>query len=109
MAQTYKVLGQAAPGATTETDLYAVPASTRAVISSIVITERGGGTPTYRLSVSVGAAATTNKDYLVYGAALTANGYVTLTLGISLAATDTIRVYASDANVTFQVFGVEIT
>ena len=32
MAVTYKILGQSAPSATTETDLYTVPASTEAII-----------------------------------------------------------------------------
>lgn len=109
MATNYKILGQAAPAATTETDLYTVPASTETIVSSIVITERGGGTPTFRVSVSSNGAATTTKDYLVYDAAMTANGYVVLTLGITLDVSDKIRVYASDANVTFQAFGTEIT
>jgi hypothetical protein len=33
----------------------------------------------------------------------------TLTLGITLAATDVITVYASSANMSFNVFGTEIT
>jgi hypothetical protein len=109
MALTYKILGQQAPAATTETDLYTVPASTEVIISSLIVTERAGGTPTFRISVSANGAATANKDYLVYDLALTANQTVIYKLGITLDATDKIRVYASDANVTFQVFGTEIT
>jgi len=109
MALTYKVLGQQAPGATTSTTLYTVPASTEVIISSIVVTERAGGTPTFRLSVSVDGAGLANKDYLVYDLALTANQTLIYKLGLTLDAADVIKVYASDANVTFQVFGTEIT
>jgi hypothetical protein len=109
MALTYKVLGQQAPAATTETTLYTVPASTEVIVSSIVVTERAGGTPTFRISVSVNGAATATKDYLVYGTALTANETKIYKLGITLDAADVIRVYASDANITFQVYGTEIT
>jgi hypothetical protein len=38
-----------------------------------------------------------------------ASDSTTLTLGITLAATDVITVYASTANLTFSVFGSEIS
>jgi hypothetical protein len=47
--------------------------------------------------------------YLAYDAALPANDTATLTLGVTLAATDVISVYAASANVAFSAFGVEVT
>jgi hypothetical protein len=58
MPNTYKILGQAAPAATTETTLYSVPAATQAVISTITVANRTASSVTFRISNSVAAAAT---------------------------------------------------
>jgi hypothetical protein len=105
---TYKVLGQVAPSATTETDLYTVPAATETVVSTLVVANRAATSATYRISVSVDGAATATKDYLVYDATINANSTVALTLGITPDATDKIRVYASTANLSFSAFGSEL-
>jgi len=108
MAESYKTLGQAAPAATTETDLYTVPAITETVTSTIVICNRST-VATVRVSVSAGGGATSNEDYLYYDLVIPANDTFAATMGICLEATDKMRVYASTANVTFQLFGVEKT
>ena len=105
---TYKVLGQVATAATTETDLYTVPAATQAVISTIVVANRAFATATFRVSVSVAGAATADKDYLYYDVLINENTTAAFTLGITLGATDKIRVYASNANLSFSVFGSEL-
>ena len=109
MATVYKTLGQAAPAATTSTDLYTVPALTSAIISTIVITTRGTSPATFRLSQSLAGAVLANKDYLAYDTAIPANGFVTLTLGVTMATTDKLRVYASTANLSFNAFGTELS
>lgn len=108
MAITYKTLGQAAPNTTTETDLYTVPASTSVVCSTLVICNRGS-TGTVRVSVSVGGGATANKDYIIYDVSVDVGNSLTFTLGITLAATDIVRVYASTADFSFNLFGSEFT
>ena len=105
---TYKVLGQVAPAATTETDLYTVPASTETIVSSLVVANRGATSATYRISVSVNGAATATKDYLVYDATIGANSVIALTLGITMDSTDKIRVYGSTADLSVNAFGSEI-
>jgi hypothetical protein len=105
---TYKVLGQAAPAATTETDLYTVPASTQAIVSSIVVANRATSAATFRLSSSVTGGATATKDYLAYDVAIPAGSFITLTLGITLGATDKLRVYASTANLSFNAYGTQV-
>ena len=109
MRETRKVLGQVAPLAITETDLYTVPASTQVVSSSIVVCHRSTGNRTFRISISVGGGATANKDYLFYDVIIAANTTYTTTLGITMGAGDIVRVYASTANFSFSIFGVEIT
>ena len=105
---TYKILGQSAPNATTETDLYTVPASTETIVSTINVANRGSTSATFRISASVNGAATANKDYIAYDLTIGGNAIISFTLGMTLDATDKIRVYASTANLSFIAFGSEI-
>lgn len=112
MATTYKVLGQQAPLGNTEVILYTVPAATSIVVSSITICNRDTDACTFRVSVSIGGAATANRDYIYYDVTLAGNDTFIATIGITMAATDVIRVRASGLggdNVTFQAFGSELT
>lgn len=109
MATAYKILGQSAPAATTEADLYTVPAATESIVSSIVIANRDATDATFRVSVAANGAATANSQYLAYDATCPGNGFIALTLGITVDATDKIRVYASSANLTFSAFGTELS
>ena len=102
-----KVLGQAAPAATTDTDVYTVPASKSAVVSTIAVCNRSGAVVTYRLAVRPAGAAISAEHYVVYGAQLAANSSDFLTLGVTLATTDVVTVYASSADVSVSVFGDE--
>jgi hypothetical protein len=77
-------------------------------VSSLVVTNRGAASATYRISVSVNGAATATKDYLVYDATINAKSVVALTLGLTTDATDKIRVYASTADLSFNAFGSEL-
>lgn len=108
MATTYKILGQSAPAATTEVDLYTVPAATEAIISTVVICNRGSSSGTFRVYVSPAGAATANANYVAYDIALSGKSSLTLTLGITLEATDELRVYASTADFSFNAFGTEV-
>lgn len=105
---TYKVLAQSAPSATTNTDVYTVPASTQAVISTIVICNRSASSATYRIAVRPAGAAIANQHYIAYDVALAASDSTTLTLGITLGATDVLTVYMSTANQSVSVFGSQI-
>lgn len=110
MATTYKILAQSAPAATTPVLLYGpVATGLSTVISTLAICNRGATTLTYRISLRQAGEADAPKQYLVYDASLAANSTATYTLGVTLAATDSIFVYASSANATFQAFGSEIS
>jgi len=108
MAVSYKILGQSAPSATTETALYTVPAATETIVSTLTVTNRSVSDATFRVSVSDNGAATANKDYVAYELTCPGNGFLAFTLGITLNATDVMRVYASSANLSFNLFGSEI-
>lgn len=109
MATAYKILGQSAPSATTEADLYTVPAATETIVSTITICNRGSSQGTFRVYVSANGAAAANNQYLVYDAPLDAKAFLALTLGITIDATDKIRVYASSADFSFNAFGTELS
>lgn len=108
MATTYKVLGQSNPSATTATTLYTVPASTQAVVSTIVIANLAASAATFRIAIRVAGAALANSQYVAYDITVGASDSTALTLGITLGATDVITVYGSTANLTFTAFGSEI-
>jgi hypothetical protein len=110
MPTAYKVLAQLNPSATTETTLYTVPSSTSAVVSTLAIANQAGTSATYRIAVRPAADATTAaKHWVVYGATVAASDSIMLTLGLTLAAGDVIRVFGSSANLSFSAFGSEIS
>ena len=109
MANTYKVLGQSIPAAATSTAIYTVPGATSAIISSIVVANQSAVATSFRISVAVAGAALETKQYLYFDVPIFGNDTFTLTLGIGLATTDVIRVYATLATLSFNIFGVEIT
>lgn len=108
MAVAYKVLGQLNPAATTLSTLYTVPSSTSSVGSTLSICNQGS-TTTVRVAVRPAGAAIDPKHYIVYDATLNQYDSLILTLGISLATTDVVSVYAGTANVSFSLFGAENT
>jgi hypothetical protein len=54
-------------------------------------------------------ATLANQHYIAYDVTVGASDSTTLTLGITLATTDVVTVYASTANLSFNVFGSEIS
>jgi|APGre2960657404_1045060.scaffolds.fasta_scaffold278438_2 glucose-6-phosphate dehydrogenase assembly protein OpcA len=109
MATNYKVLGQSIPSAATATTLYTVPASTQSVVSTITVCNQAATAATYRIAIRVAGAALATSQYIAYDVSLPANASDTLTLGITLNATDVITVYSSTATMSFGAFGSEIS
>ncbi len=108
MATTYKVLGQSNPSATTATTLYTVPSATSTVVSTITVCNQASSAATFRIAVRPAGATLAAQHYIVYGATVPASDTTTLTLGLTLATTDVVTVYASSANLSFNAFGSEI-
>lgn len=108
MATTYRVLGQSNPSATTATSLYTVPAATQTIVSTVTVCNQSATAGTYRIAVRVGGGALAASQYVTYDVSLSGNATDTLTLGLTLGATDVITVYASTANFSFAAFGSEI-
>ena len=109
MATAYKVLGQSAPAATTDTDLYTVPSSTEAVISTIVVCNRAVTSAAFRIAVRPNGAAIADQHYLAYDVTVAGGDSTALTLGITMDAADVLTVRASTADLSFSAFGSEIS
>lgn len=109
MAELYKVLGQSAPSANTDTTLYTVPSSTQTIVSSIVVCNRSSTAATYRIAIRPDGATLANEHYLVYDVTLGGNTTDTYTIGATIDAADVITVRSSTTNLSFNAFGSEIT
>ena len=110
MPTNYKVLGQVNPTACTYTTLYTVPAATQAVISTITICNFNPTTnANYSILVRPAAEALNVRHYITSNNVVQSLDTVALTLGITLGNTDVVSVYTTGSNVSFSVFGSEIT
>jgi len=108
MATTYKVLGQLNPTAGSLQTLYTVPAATSAVTSTLTICNQSTAT-NVRVAIRPAGASIDPKHYVVYDSVVNANDTMFLTIGGTLATTDVVSVYAGTANVSFNLFGSELT
>lgn len=99
------ILGQEAPAAATEEDLYTVPAA-KHMTGKVLVANRGVAA-TFRVSLAPLGAATINAHYIAYDAPLEANEPLS-TVGFKVGATDVVRVEASTADVSFTCTGIEL-
>jgi hypothetical protein len=99
------VTAQSAPGASTETVLYTVPASTKSKILGINIANRGNSS-SFRVGFSIGGGALATADYIFFDTILGKNASLLWELSNSpeLAAADEIRVLGTTANFSFSAF-----
>lgn len=112
MPQNYRRLGAIAAGGTIGTAdlLYTCPTATQAIISTITVCNTAATAATYRIAVHTATTFPTTAGYLVFGASIPANDTVTLTLGVTMDATNNRLLVSASANtVAFSAFGVEIT
>lgn len=108
-AYAYKILGQSAPSATTETALYTVPGSTQAIVSTIIVCNRGGTATTFRIYFAPAGAGTSNAMYTHYDVGISANDTFIVTAGMTMATTDVLRIYAGNGNLSFTAMGTEFS
>jgi len=109
MATVYKVLGQSNPSATTATTLYTVPSATSAILSTVTVCNQAATSSSFRIAVRPAAATLAAQHYVAYDIAIAANDTTCLTLGITLATTDVVTIYAGTATMSFAAFGSEIS
>jgi len=108
MATRYKVLGQVAPSATTNTTLYTVPSLKETIVSTLVVTNRGIALTEFDIAVRPGGETLADKHYIAKTVPINGADSTTITIGLTLTAGDVITVYAANANLSFSAFGSEI-
>jgi hypothetical protein len=106
MANAYGILANNNPGASLTT-LYTAAASTE-MVGTLFVANRAATTKSARVALSPLGAVIDDDHYIIYDVVIPANDSIILN-GLSLQATDVIRVYSTDNNVSFVLTGVEIT
>lgn len=103
------LLASVRPTATTETNVYTVPASYKAIVNLTFMAANVGAVgPVYiRVGVQDAAGAFVDKDYLLYDYPVFGGQMPEQITGIALTAGESIRVYVSAAVVNFHVNGIE--
>jgi hypothetical protein len=107
MAYAPKVLGQSNPTAANLTDMYTVPALTRTTVSTITVANRSAVATSFRISVAVAGASNDASQYIFYDIPISGNDTFAATVGITLGPADVVRVYATLATLSFNLFGIE--
>lgn len=108
MTITYKILGQINPTANTMSTAYTVPASNSAVISTVVICNQSNTSAAFSLAVVASGDSPAAKNFLNFQTPVPGNDSITVTIGITLAANDSIRANVSTSTMSVNVFGSEI-
>lgn len=112
MAQTFKRLGATTPTANTQSNVYVVPSSTEAVISTIIICNQTSSNTLYSLAVMPSgsfASPANTVDFIVRDALVPALDSIILTIGLTADAGTVLAANANFANVSVSAFGSEIT
>ena len=111
MAKAYKIAGQLAPAADTNSILYTVPANGSFVESTLSVCNRNktGTIAAFRIAVVPSGGTLSDAHYLVYDDLLDSRKSRFLTLGLSLGAGDQVYVRSSTSELSFSLFGVELT
>jgi hypothetical protein len=78
-------------------------------VSTIVVANRAATAATYRIAIRLNGATLANQHYIAFDVSVGASDSTTITIGITLDPSEVITVFASTANLSFNVFGAEIT
>lgn len=109
MTTNYKILGQTAPSAGSETLNYTVPAATSTLVRSINVTNTSASADTCNIAlVTTAASSATSAQFIAYQNSIPGNSTVTIKAGYTMATGNGIRVTSTNGTSTFSTFGAEI-
>ena len=115
MPTAYKILGQTLPTANLLSNVYVVPTSTSAIISTITICNQSSANANVDIMIRPINETLANKHYLIKGVTIPRADTMILSPGVTLNASVIVAVNnavasgETAANVSFNVFGVELT
>jgi len=98
------ILGQFAPLSSTNTTIYTVPANTHTV-ANISMVNRGATAVTVRIALAA-AGTPQNSEYIEFDTTIPPLGVLERT-GLSLQAGKLVVVFASNANTSVSLYGIE--
>lgn len=101
------ILGQAAPGAATNNDIYTVPSGRRSVGSTLIICNTNTTPTKYRVYARINGAAAAVGNAIAYDIDIDSNGRHSYTEGLAVDDADVITVRSTDGGVTFTLMGTE--
>jgi hypothetical protein len=90
-------------------NLYVCPDNRAAVASSIVVSNIGSSSATYRIAVVKYGESLSHKSMIAFDHPIVQTSAETMTIGLSLAAGDKVIVQSDTDKVQFQLFGSELT
>jgi hypothetical protein len=90
------------------TDIYTVPASKAAVVSSIVVANPSISATSYRIAVVPSGETLALKHWNFFDIPLAAKSSQAITLGLTLRAGDKIKISSDSSNTQFSVYGSEL-
>lgn len=109
MAMTYKVLGQSFPAANTFNNVYTVPLNASAIISTLNVCNTSASNVTFRAAIRPAGETITAKNYVVFESPIPGQDSISVSLGMTMGNTDVLTVFSNQGNVSFSVFGTEIS
>jgi hypothetical protein len=109
MPTTYKVLGQVEYDGTGEDTLYTVPGSTQSVCSTLAVCNKNAANQTFDVRLKINNAVDDDKQLLIFEAPVLSKDTLFITVGLTLNAGDVVTVKSSSTDVTFQLFGTELS
>ena len=115
MPTAYKILGQTLPTANLLSNVYVVPTSTSAIVSTITICNQSSANANVDIMIRPINETLANKHYLVKGVTIPRADTMILSPGVTLNASVIVAVNnavasgETAANVSFNVFGIELT
>lgn len=108
MAFSPKILSQTVPGAGGAfTDAYTVPGATSTTVGTVTVHNTSSTTTDDgRLRTAIAGAANASSQQ-VFNINVPPDGTVVLTMGVTLATTDVVRVAATNGTLNFHLYGIE--
>ena len=84
MAQSYKILGQIAPAANTETNVYVTPAATSAIVNTIYITNQDSANANVDIVIRPINETLSDKHYLLRNQKIDAADSIILNINVTM-------------------------
>lgn len=115
MATTYKILGQTLPTANLLSNVYVVPTATSTILNTITICNQSAANANVDIVVRPINETLANKHFILRGVtipradSLIFSPGITMNANVIVAVNNAVHTGETAANVSFNVYGVELT